>query len=197
MEVVKVFNEHFQQVGEDTRTNVHLTGSWHETFHCWLIDEESIYVQRRSATKQDFPCLFDITAAGHLEADETVEDGVREIEEELGISVKFANLSPIGVVKDVIILPHFYDYEFAHVYLYESTFSREDFSLQEEEVDSIHTIKKQDFIDLCFGKVDGIPCFHLADKTVHKISLADFVPHQPTYFKAIAKALSLAENEKI
>lgn len=192
MEVVKVFDEHFQQIGEDTRTNVHVKGNWHETFHCWFMDKESIYIQKRSATKNDFPSLFDITAAGHLEADETVEDGIREIEEELGISVAFADLHAIGVVKDIIKLPHFYDYEFAHVYLYESAFKWEDFSLQQEEVDSIHTIDKQDFIDLCFRQVETVSCRHIATGAVTPIRLTDFVPHQFAYFEAIAKALTLA-----
>lgn len=190
MEKVNIFDEDFKWIGEETRENAHLKGYWHETFHCWFVDNEFVYIQKRSATKKDFPALFDITAAGHLEADETVRDGVREIEEELGISVAFANLLSIGVVKDVITMPHFYDYEFAHVYLYKSTFQWEDFSLQQEEVDSIHMIKKESFIDLCFGKRDAIRCYHLKNQTVQLIGLADFVPHQSTYYEVIALSLA-------
>lgn len=158
MEWIKVFDENFQWIGEDTRENVHQQGKWHETFHCWFVDRQFIYVQKRSDAKSDFPSLFDITAAGHLEATEKVEDGVREIEEELGVNVQFSRLTSVGVVRDIIKLPGFCDYEFAHVFIYVSSFEPTDFILQEGEVDSIHEIEKEDFIRLCSQEVNKVKC---------------------------------------
>ncbi|AOV06346.1 NUDIX hydrolase [Sporosarcina ureilytica] len=189
MEWVKVFDENFQWVGEDTRENVHRQGKWHETFHCWFVDRQFIYVQKRSDAKNDFPSLFDITAAGHLEATETIEGGVREIEEELGVKVQFSQLTSVGVVQDIIDLPGFQDYEFAHVFLYVSSFEPTDFTLQEEEVDSIHAIKKEDFIRLCSQEVNNVRCRNIMMGTVTEIGLVDFVPHHINYFEAIAKKL--------
>ena len=200
MEILRTFDENYHYIKDESRDVVHREGLWHETFHCWLIDEEFIYIQRRSANKKDFPCLFDITAAGHLEADETVEDGVREIKEELGVQVDFSSLIKVGVIHDVIELPSFYDYEFAHVYLYPSTFIQEDFSLQVEEVESIHKIRRQDFIGLCLGKIEQVNCTSMTDLTEDKIGLVDFVPHLPPYFEVLAeklKVLTLAKINKI
>ncbi len=191
VELVKVFDEDFRYIGEDTRDHVHLKGKWHETFHCWFMDEQSIYIQKRSASKSDFPSLFDITAAGHLEADETVEDGVREIEEELGIQVSFSDLLSVGVVKDIIKLPNFHDYEFAHVYLYKGSFHPEEFLLQKEEVDSIYAIHKREFIDLCLQRIEVVEGRHVVSGTFMDIRLTDFVPHQHTYFETIAKKLKV------
>lgn len=200
MEILRTFDENYHYIGDENRDVVHREGLWHETFHCWLIDEEFIYIQKRSANKKDFPSLFDITAAGHLEADETIKDGIREIKEELGIQVGFSSLIEIGVIRDVIELPNFYDYEFAHVYLYQSTFKMGDFSLQKEEVDGIYKIRQNDFIDLCLGKIKQVNCISMTDLTEYKIGIIDFVPHPPTYFKALAeklKMLSLAKTQKI
>ena len=82
MERLKVFDESYTYVKEDSRDEVHRKGLWHETFHCWLMDDEFVYIQKRSAVKKDFPGLFYITAAGHILATETVMDGIREVEEE-------------------------------------------------------------------------------------------------------------------
>ena len=69
-EWLNTFNDRHVKIGVESRTNVHAQGLWHETFHCWfvkLVDiEPHLYFQQRSEVKKDFPCLFDITAAGHL-----------------------------------------------------------------------------------------------------------------------------------
>lgn len=189
MEKIKVFDEQFQYIGIHSRDYVHRKGLWHETFQCWLIDDDFVYIQKRSANKKDFPSLFDITAAGHLEAHETVEDGVREIEEELGIKVAFTDLISVGIIQDVILLPHFSDYEFAHVYFHKADFKAEDFILQEDEVESIYRIKRQDFIRLCFGEVERTIAYRLGDQEMSEVKLTDFVPHETIYFQTIAEKL--------
>ncbi|WP_233522994.1 NUDIX domain-containing protein [Peribacillus saganii] len=59
-----------------------------------------MYFQLRSEEKKDFPSLFDISAAGHILANETVEDGIREVKEELGIDISMNDLEYVGVIKD-------------------------------------------------------------------------------------------------
>ncbi|WP_257213775.1 NUDIX hydrolase [Bacillus pumilus] len=90
----------------------------------WLLKKEYntvyLYFQLRSPAKKDFPSLLDITAAGHLLADEQPSDGIREVEEELGLSIPFEDLTFAGVMQDEIHIPSFIDREFCHVYLYKS-----------------------------------------------------------------------------
>ncbi|WP_060204811.1 NUDIX hydrolase [Sporosarcina koreensis] len=184
-ELLKVFDENYKYVREETRETIHKKGLWHETFHCWLMNETTVFIQKRSATKKDFPSLYDITAAGHLLADEEVMDGVREVEEELGIQVDLSKLKRTGVVRDVIKLPAFIDKEFANVFLYQSTFAPEDFTLQQEEVESIHAVSIRDLQALFKGDAENVVCAE-----GNQIGLSDFVPHETEYFNAIADMLT-------
>jgi len=76
-----------------------------------------VLFQRRAHDKAAFPGMLDATAAGHLLAGETVEDGLREVEEELGEHWRFDELTELGVhrVEDHPT-PSTTNREFQHVY---------------------------------------------------------------------------------
>lgn len=188
-ERLKVFDENYTYIGEETREDIHEKGLWHETFHCWLVDETNVFIQKRSATKKDFPGLYDITAAGHLLADEDIMDGIREVEEELGIQVDPSKLRRMGFVRDIIRLPGFVDKEFANVFLYQSSFAPNDFTLQQEEVESIHSVPIKDLQELFRGEVDEI----IFGNEI-PLTLSDFVPHETNYFQAVGEFLDLAKS---
>jgi ADP-ribose pyrophosphatase YjhB (NUDIX family) len=61
--------------------------------------------------------MLDATAAGHLTAGETIADGVREVEEELGVRWRFDELTELGVfpIEDHPT-PGTTNREFQHVY---------------------------------------------------------------------------------
>lgn len=188
-ELLKVFDENYRYMYNEDREKIHEAGLWHETFHCWLVDGTNVFIQKRSSSKKDFPSLYDITAAGHLLADEEIMDGIREVEEELGIHVDPSKLKRMGFVRDVIRLPDFIDKEFANVFLYQSTFAPNEFTLQQEEVESIHSVPITDVQSLFRGEVDGI----IFGNEI-SLTLSDFVPHETTYFQAVAEFLDLAKS---
>lgn len=192
-ERLKVFDEHYRHIGEETRDIVHEKGLWHETFHCWLVDETNVYIQKRSFAKKDFPGLYDITAAGHLLATENVMDGIREVEEELGIKVDPARLVKAGVIRDVIRLPGFIDKEYTNVFLYRSTFSTTDFSLQEEEVEGIYIVVMNDLKALFRNECHRVLCTNLMDGSLSEATLDDFVSHETDYFNKLAEMLEREE----
>lgn len=189
MERLKVFDENYTYLKDESRENVHRDGLWHETFHCWLLEEKVIYIQKRSAVKKDFPGLYDITAAGHILSTETVTDGIREVEEELGIDVDLSKLHSKGVVQNSIELSNFIDREFSNVFLYESTFTASDFSLQLEEVESVHAVERQDLIQLFLSEIMTVTCRNIDNGTSVAISLTDFVPHERIYFEQVALSM--------
>jgi isopentenyldiphosphate isomerase len=82
------------------RHEVHNGAHWHEVFHCLVIRSGTparIIMQRRHHAKAAFPGLLDLSATGHLTAGETPAEGVRELNEEMGISASAEDLVPIGV----------------------------------------------------------------------------------------------------
>ncbi|MFD1017663.1 NUDIX hydrolase [Thalassobacillus hwangdonensis] len=199
-EWIKTFDADGSYIGNRSRDEAHQRGLWHETFHCWFLSFDHgvpyIYFQLRSETKADFPGLLDITAAGHLFAEEKVEDGVREIEEELGVSVPFSDLKPCGVVKNEIIEKDFIDREFSHTFVYEHPHTFDSFHVDEAEVIGIFRATYDSFSSVCRGKSDSMPIegFQLDDggkKFVQKeAGLQDFVPHQHTYLEEVVDRIA-------
>ena len=85
------------------RSAVHRDGDWHKTFHCWMCyrgeaGQEMLILQKRSPHVETWPNRFDITAAGHYRTGEDLSGGVREIAEELGVSVTAAQLIRIMII---------------------------------------------------------------------------------------------------
>ncbi|KAA0940469.1 NUDIX domain-containing protein [Sporosarcina sp. ANT_H38] len=187
MERLKVFDENYTYLRDEHRDRVHRDGLWHETFHCWLVDDQFLYIQKRSDMKRDFPGQFDITAAGHILSTESVADGIREVEEELGIVVDLTKLHSKGVVQNSIKLPNFIDREFSNVFLYDSAFVASEFSLQHEEVESVHVVERKALIDLFVNEVMTVKCVNIFDGAQSEIGLMDFVPHERKYFEQVAQ----------
>lgn len=200
-EKLRIYDEQGTQQGTATRQEVHEKGYWHETFHCWLAgrqhNREVVYLQLRSQDKKDFPKLFDVTAAGHLLADETVEDGIREVQEELGMGVDFAELIPLGLIRDQLVLPGFIDNERCHCFLYHDLENIDaKFKLQVEEVSGMAKLDFEAFADLVRGKkekvkVEGFEVTVNGDRRTFErsIGLEDLVPHSNEYLKTIIELI--------
>ncbi|MFD2213270.1 NUDIX hydrolase [Metabacillus endolithicus] len=199
-ELLAYFDEFGNRQGIETRQRVHEQGLWHETFHCWFVREEKgvqyLYFQKRSDEKADYPSLYDITAAGHILANETVQDGVREVREELGIQLMFNDLNSLGIIKDCLEAHQFTDREFCHVFLYQTCLSNDQFNLQQEEVSGVVRAELQEFEKLWFGELEKIRVEGFLENT-HKVqreleinvTKQDFVPHQDSYIKEVIKKI--------
>ncbi|WP_202077613.1 NUDIX hydrolase [Caldalkalibacillus salinus] len=199
-EKLKIFDADRNQIGVASRSDVHRLGYWHEVFHCWFVSNENgvnnIYLQLRSKNKKDYPNLLDITAAGHLLSDETVEDGVREIKEEIGIDVAFDDLVQIGVIDYCVVKENFIDKELANIFLYQSENALDDFTLQAEEVSGIVRAKFNDFAELWFNERDeiGISGFEITsdgNKVIveENVNRDHFVPHQMSFYRQVIQKI--------
>ncbi|MCM3612019.1 NUDIX domain-containing protein [Planococcus sp. MERTA32b] len=204
-EMIMACDEDGTPTGIATREEIHKRGLWHETFHCWIVEIEDgtpyIHLQLRSADKKDFPGQLDISAAGHILAHESIADGVREIEEELGIDVKFEELISLGVVKDQLSLEGFKDNERCHIFLYMAEQSLDGaYRFQKEEVAGMFRFVFQDFVDLCMGSAESIEsAWELAaaeTPSQKSVTLADLVPHGQSYLEQVLRGIQNAlENE--
>jgi len=100
-ERAKVDSERFPVVDENDRllrsalrSEVHGNNLRHRAVHAFVFNRSGeLYLQKRSRWKDRHPLLWDSSAAGHLEADETYDAAAaRELHEELGIKAKLERL---------------------------------------------------------------------------------------------------------
>jgi isopentenyldiphosphate isomerase len=101
-EILDIYDDQMRHIGTKERGAVHRDGDWHKVFQCWVVYRDAdgrdyLVVQRRGPDKDIYPNYLDISAAGHYQAGETIRDGIREVQEELGIQVSFDDLIPLGV----------------------------------------------------------------------------------------------------
>lgn len=198
-EIINVFNEKHEYTGTATRAEAHEKGLWHETFHCWLANEEYIYFQIRSSQKRDYPGLLDITAAGHLLATETVEAGIREVKEELGLNLKIEEVVRMGMTSCSIVSEKMIDNEFCHVFINPFEHSWDVFAVQYEEVSGVVRAKLDEAEAFFLGKtvalnIEGYEFFpdgqrvHLA----RPVSATHFVPYREQY---VVDVIHFVKNE--
>ena len=159
-----------------SRNEAHSKGLWHKTVHVWLQNRTGeILLQKRAATKESHPGLWDISCAGHVGAgDSSSETAVRELREELGISIA------ANVLQNVFSIAQryenhanaYYDNEIVDVYLCGVPVEMEQLTPDPAEVS-----------DLGFITIN-----QLKQKVLEKDS--SLVPHEEEYRRLFAIVLS-------
>lgn len=148
MELFDILNEDGTKSGITRERGVtHCEGSLHPTVHIWIVREREkdvfeVLLQKRSAEKDSYPGCYDISSAGHVAAGEDIlTSALREIKEELGLSVRPEDLEEIGVHRgkkeEMFRGRLFKDDEWSHVYLYRKPVDTEKLVLQESEVEAV------------------------------------------------------------
>jgi isopentenyldiphosphate isomerase len=191
-EMLDIFDENRKLLGVRTRADVHKIGLWHQTFQCWFVRRiegvDYIYFQERHETKADFPGLLDITAAGHLSAGETLADGAREIEEELGVAVPrdelvYAGCKPYSYARDGFI-----DNEFCHVHYYVCELPFDAFRFRDGEVSALVLTTLADARRIVRDETAAVPGVRVVPERGERrdvvVRWADVVPHERRYYEA-------------
>lgn len=198
------YDEQMKHLGSAPREEVHRKGLWHQTFHCWVMqrreDGDYVWFQQRQIDKDTHPGRLDITAAGHLNVGETVSDGVRELEEELGLRAEFSELVKLGEhreqVKGALGGMPFIDRELSHVFGYVCAQPLSSLQLQAEEVAGIYEASLDEMIALFEGGLSSVTaCGAVADsnRALRPVSLdvrtTDFVPRETAYYVGVFRSL--------
>ncbi len=209
-EMIDIFDANYNHIGVKDKYSVRKEGLWHQIFRCWIISPNGkIVVQLRGKDKKIFPNVLDTSAAGYLAAGEKPENGIREINEELGLNVQPTQLLYLGKFVDV------YDYEtkvgvskgrsFMHIFFHQSDIPLNQYKLQPEEVDGVFEVEIQDGLKLFSNEVKNINIvgFLRQDGTNELIldhrmvSYDDFMPEDKSYFlKIFIMAERLLEGKK-
>ncbi|MFD2370255.1 hypothetical protein ACFSO0_09915 [Brevibacillus sp. GCM10020057] len=121
---------------------------------------------------------------------------MRELGEELGLSVAFAALEPNGAIRDVGIGPGMIDKELCHVFAYACDQPLHAYELQPEEVTGLFWVNLDDLETLFFGKRDKLQAAgFLADANEAKrdvvldVGREAFVPHESHYYTYVFSAV--------
>jgi isopentenyldiphosphate isomerase len=128
-----VFDEHGNPTGATVlRTEAHAPGAafWHKTTHIWIVNKAGeLLLQLRSPHKDVMPNSWDISAAGHIEAGESMILGsVREMQQELGVTISADQLKYLFTVTSAR------NHHFNDVFLIELNLPVTDYSFDDNEV---------------------------------------------------------------
>lgn len=150
IEYIDVLNEEGVLTGTTkTREEIHTDGDWHRAVHVWVINSsEEVLLQRRSKNKINHPNMWDISVAGHISAGELpIPSAIREIEEEIGITIEENELTKIGEIKSESIINNgtYINREINDVFLIRKDIPLEQLQGQESEVDSLMYIPLSEF----------------------------------------------------
>src|SRR5690606_26203377 len=140
--MLDIYDENMTHLGTKSRDDVHRDGDWHKVFHCWVIyrdeaGQDWVILQKRAPDKDTFPNYLDISAAGHYSVGETIQEAMRELEEELGLFSKFEDLIPLGVRIGIAKYGSLIDRQFADVFLYECNQPLQDYKYQQDEISGL------------------------------------------------------------
>ncbi len=191
-----IYDEALNHIGVKSRAAVHRDGDWHQVFHCWVVgrdaEGEFVILQKRGPAQDAYPGKVDISAAGHLVAGETVQDGLRELHEELGLRANFDELLSLGRRVGIARADGLIDRQICHVFLYRCDQPLQNYSYASDEIDGLLKLRLADGLRLLAGEVDCVPAAALglgADEI--SLTRADFIESIDNY---VFKALLLAKR---
>ena len=173
--------------GSVSKVQAHQDGTWHATIHCWILDQDRrLIFQSRSLTKATFPGLWDVSAAGHLRPG---EDGLREVEEELGAIVTLEELTSVGVLTVDQHYGELFNRERPRVYLWDSGRALDSFSFTDGEVTALLSINIVSLVKLLQGEV--VPALAYDTKGLYETSLNinNVVPLSNEYWNTLLESL--------
>ena len=142
-ELIDICDEHNNLTGiQDWKNKAHQTGLWHRGAHIWIYNsKKELLLQLRAKEKPLYPNMWDISVAGHVSTGEQpIQAALREIKEEIGLSVKKSNLSFFKIIKHKTIFKKIKNNEFYYVYFLKIDKKINELKLQKEEVQKVKFI---------------------------------------------------------
>ncbi len=176
-ELVDILDDEGNYTGKTAmKSEAHRKGLFHPTVHVWFYTKDAkVLIQQRAKNKDTHPLLWDVSVAGHIGAGENIENSaVREVQEEIGLTISTLDLQKIAVFKSV--QNHsatFMDCEFHHTYVCELKILVDNLKKQESEVADLKLI----------------PLTQFAEETWGMANLKKYVPHGIEYYKRIIKEI--------
>lgn len=187
------------------RGRVHRDGDWHRGLHVWIYgfadDGPFVLFQRRSMSKDTWAGKLDVAVGGHFGAGETLEETLRETEEEIGLVATTDQLIPLGrrFIND--IGDGYIDRELDEVFALRCDQPLNAYVLHPDEVDALVAIGVDDLHDLFHETLDAAPGREWTRNSYEErritVRLDDFAGDRSAYREAAAASIrKLARGEQ-
>ena len=187
-ELLEVFDAAGRPTGiAKARSAMHLDGDWHQAFHCWIVRPgPEIVLQRRALDKDTFAGCWDAAAAGHWRFGETAAEAAREIEEELGLAVPFAELHFAGRERLARRFDNgLIDREHHQVYVLCSSLPLSEYRPDPREVSAVAAFRAGDLVALLAGRSVSIRSVESNEGVAFEVSREQVVPYSVARIRRI------------
>ncbi|RTE53160.1 NUDIX domain-containing protein [Arenibacter aquaticus] len=176
-ELIDVLDAQGNYTGESImKSEAHRKGIYHPSIHVWLYTNNGeILIQQRAKGKDTHPGLWDVSVAGHIGAGEDItSSAIREVEEEIGLTVLPQDLHKIGVFEySYQHNEELLDREFHHTFLSQLNVAVSELVMQEVEVDDLALISIATF----------------KDELKNNAQTKKYVPYDPEYYNTVLQAI--------
>lgn len=178
---------------------VHRDGDWHRSLHIWVVlfgETPGVLFQRRSPTKDTHPSKVDVSVAGHLRAGETVDDALREAQEEIGLRVRREDVVTLGTRRRTDDRPPLHrDREVQHIFLTRSERTLESLRPDPHEVTGLLLVPLPATLALVRGEVTEVRASELrqGEKAATGATLTrdELVPDPDDYFRVALESIAV------
>lgn len=150
-EYIDTYNENHNFIARFEKIKAHQLGLWHDVVGALIFNpnENTVFFQLKNHKHNNVndTDLLEITAGGHLQAGESLQDSVREIKEETGLIVDFNDMIQSGIRKcdtdnNMVIR------EFQYYYILPLNVDIEDFTVDNDEVIGFVKININEALDI-------------------------------------------------
>lgn len=159
-EIIDLVDTTNKVIGTVGKKEAHKLAKWHRTVSFILVDSKKklIYFQdRNKPTELQSEDFFVKLNGGHLLSGETPEQGVRELEEELGLKIAPENIIPIGINQTAVDFSEDYKIrEFIYYFIVDIEDVLNKVKFQDGEVSSIIYFNPEQALQLVLGETKEI-----------------------------------------
>jgi isopentenyldiphosphate isomerase len=139
-ELIDIYDENNNPLGvQKMKSEAHRKGLWHRASHVWIYNSKGeMLLQLRAKDKEMYPDKWDISAAGHAGAGEDpIATALREVKEELGLSINAADLEYFGIRDTSTVQGSLINKEHQSIYLLKFDGDIRSLHAQKEEIQRI------------------------------------------------------------
>ena len=178
-ELIDVLDCDGNKTGEiKPRSEIKKAGNYHRAIAvCIVNDKKEVLMQRRSKNKKVYANLWSIFVKGHVMSGETSEEAcIREISEELGISIDKCELKYLYTIKEELIISEDYiERIFFDAFIVHKNIDIKDVKVQEEEVEEVKLMFYKEIEELVLNSNCMVPNKNDYEKMFKIIEFRGFI----------------------